>query len=130
MAEDKILLEGMVFYAYHGADPAERRLGQRFVVDLELWVDLRRPGRTDRLEDTVNYSQVFRAVREVVEGPPRDLLEALAQAIADRVLEGFPVEAVRVRVKKPQVAIKGSVLSYAGVEIYRRRDGTAPTDPG
>ncbi|MCI0903025.1 MAG: dihydroneopterin aldolase, partial [Chloroflexi bacterium] len=64
----------------------------------------------------------YRAVRDVMEGEPRNLLEAAAQAIADRILSEFPVESVAVRVKKPHPPIRGSVIENATVEIMRRRE--------
>ena len=118
---DKILLTGMAFYGYHGVRPEEKELGQRFVVDLELELDLSAPGSSDDLRDTVDYSRVYRAVKEVVEGPSRDLLESLAEETARVTLSSFPVEGVRVRVTKPHVSIRGALLDGAGVEIYRRR---------
>lgn len=111
----------MSFYAYHGVSPEERALGQRFLVDLEVEVDLRRPGQSDHLQDTVNYAQLYGVVREVMEGPPRNLLEALAEGVAQRVLQTFPVAGVRVRVSKPAVPIKGAILSTARVEVCRKR---------
>lgn len=118
---DWIHLEGMVFYGYHGVDPAEKQLGQRFLVDLSVAFDLRRAGHSDDLADTVNYAHLYRLAREVGEGPSCNLLEAVAQRIADRVLAETTVPAVRVRVRKPGVAIKGSILAAATVEITRRR---------
>ncbi len=121
VARDRVLLEGMVFYGYHGANPAERTLGQRFIVDLEVELDLRTAGQSDDLAHTADYSAMYAAVREVVEGPPRNLLESVAEAIARRILGSFAVDAVRVRVRKPEVPIRGSVLAHAAVEIYRER---------
>ena len=125
MSDDRIRLEGMVFYGFHGVEPAEREVGQRFVVDLEVDLDLRVAGASDDVGDTVNYSQLYRAVQEITEGPSRNLLENLAEGIAQRVLDGFGVESVRVRVKKPEAPIRGSVLAYAGVEIYRTKADAA-----
>ena len=121
MPQDRIQLEGMVFYGFHGIDPAERELGQRFVVDLEAYQDLRPAGLSDDPQDTTSYSQIYRVVKEIVEGPAHHLLESLAEAIAQRVLGDFEVDSVRIRVRKPQVPIKGSVLSHAGVEVFRDR---------
>jgi 7,8-dihydroneopterin aldolase/epimerase/oxygenase len=118
---DRIVLQGMQFYGYHGVNPEERALGQPYVVDLTVELDLRTPGGTDRLEDTVNYSRLYRVAREVVEGTPRNLLEAVAEGIAGRLLGEFPVQAVQVRVKKPRPPIKGAVVEHAAVEIYRTR---------
>ena len=122
-ASDRILLRGMVFYGYHGVNPEEKALGQRFVVDAALERDLSAAGKSDDLQETVNYAAAYQAVKAVVEGESRDLLEAVAQDIADALLDGFDISAAWVRVKKPEVAIKGSVLDYMGVEIRRERQG-------
>jgi dihydroneopterin aldolase len=119
---DEILLEGMRFYAYHGVNPEERTLGQRFTVDVVLAVDLRRAGQSDDLADTVSYSAVYKLVRQIVEGEPRQLIEAVAEEIAAAILAGFaPVASVAVTVRKPEVAMKGSMLDAAGVRITRSR---------
>lgn len=119
---DWIILEGMRFYGFHGVNPEERVLGQEYLVDLAVEMDLGRAGRSDRLEDTISYTHIYRAVKEVMEGEPRNLLEAAAQSIADRVLSDFPVDSVAVRVKKPHPPIRGSVIEKATVEIFRRRE--------
>ena len=119
---DRIVLEGMRFYGFHGVNPEERVLGQEYLVDLAVEIDLGRAGRSDRLEDTISYAHIYRAVRDVMEGEPRNLLEAAAQSIADRILSEFPVESVAVRVKKPHPPIRGSVIENATVEIMRRRE--------
>jgi dihydroneopterin aldolase len=119
---DRIVLEGMRFYGFHGVNPEERVLGQEYLVDLTVEMDLGRAGRSDRLEDTISYAHIYRAVKEVMEGEPRNLLEAAAQSIADRVLADFPVDSVAVRVKKPHPPIRGSVIETATVEILRRRE--------
>jgi dihydroneopterin aldolase len=119
---DRIRLEGMQFYGYHGVLPEEQRLGQRFVVDVEVELDLRKAGHSDRLEHTVNYSEIYRAVQEVVEGPSRRLIEAVAEAIAERVCATCGTGhsgTVRVRVAKPCAPIRGSILSTVAVEIER-----------
>ena len=119
---DRILLTGMTFYGYHGVRTPEKELGQRFVVDLEMEFDLSAAGRSDDLNDTVNYSQVYRVVKEIMEGPSRNLLETLAEETAQGVLSAFPVAGVRVRVTKPHVSIRGATLDGSGVEIYRIRN--------
>ncbi len=122
MTEDRLVLAGMRFFGYHGTLPAERELGQPFVVDVELHCDLRAAGTTDDLGQTVDYSAVYRQVRAVVEGPPVGLTETVAERIAGLILARHArVEAVRVRVVKPQVRLDGGVLAGSGVEIVRRR---------
>lgn len=118
---DRIILEGMRFYGFHGNNPEERVLGQPYLVDLAVELDLSRAGESDKLADTINYSELYRAVKAVLEGTPRNLLESLAQEVARRVLADFPAEAVTVRVKKPSPPIKGSVIAQAAVEVHRRR---------
>ena len=121
-ATDEILLEGMRFYAYHGVNPEEQALGQRFTVDIVLAVDLRQAGQSDELANTVSYSAVYKVVRGIVEGEPRKLIEAVAESIASEILESFPlVEQVTVTVRKPDVPMKGSMLDAAGVRITRWR---------
>jgi len=120
---DRISLEGMVIHGRHGTLPAERELGQPFVVDVELCLDLRPAGISDDLEKTVDYGEVHRLVRENVEGPPVGLTETVAERIAASVLEEHPlVEVVRVKVAKPHVRLDDTVLSGSAVEIFRRRD--------
>lgn len=118
---DKIVLEGMIFYGFHGASSAEQEVGQRFIVDLEVEFDLSAAGLSDDIADTIHYTRLFTLAKEILEGPSRKLLENVAETIASRMLSEYPIDAVRVRVKKPEAPIKGSVLSYAGVDIMRRR---------
>ncbi|HWE63520.1 MAG TPA: dihydroneopterin aldolase [Chloroflexota bacterium] len=120
MDDDCIFLEQMVFFGYHGAYAAERELGQRFVVDLALGVDLYPAGKSDQLDDTVNYVRVYDVVRGVVEGPPCNLLETVAQRIAEAVLAEERIQWCRVRLAKPGVAIRGALAGVA-VQITRRR---------
>jgi dihydroneopterin aldolase len=116
----------MRFYAYHGVNPEEQTLGQRFTVDVVLAVDLRQAGQSDELANTVSYSAVYKVVRGIVEGEPRKLIEAVAESITSEILESFPlVERVTVTVRKPDAPMKGSMLDAAGVRIRRwRSDGS------
>ncbi|MGQ9559016.1 MAG: dihydroneopterin aldolase [Candidatus Oleimicrobiaceae bacterium] len=115
---DVIRLSNMVFYAYHGVDDNERDAGQRFEVDVELATDLRLPGQTDRLRDTIDARQVYRVVEEVVIQGDFRLVEALAENIAAALLENFAVHGVVVRVRKPFAPIPG-VCDGIEVEIAR-----------
>lgn len=122
MNDDKILLEGMIFHGYHGTLDAERDLGQRFVVDLTMYLDLAPAGRSDDLSLTVDYGEAHRRAREIVEGEPVDLTETLAERIAATLLADHSiVESVRVKVAKPQVRLEGTVLEGSAVEILRHR---------
>ena len=119
MSSDRIILNGMQFYGFHGVNPEERTLGQPYLVDLEVELDLRPAGESDKLEDTVSYTQLYRIAQRVMEGPPKNLLEAAAEAIAQQTLDEFPVNSVRVQVRKPRPPIRGSSIDHAAVEIYR-----------
>ncbi|MEN6389026.1 MAG: dihydroneopterin aldolase [Syntrophomonas sp.] len=115
---DKIAAKGMRFHACHGVSPQEKQSPQPFIVDVELSLDLTRACRSDHIEDTVDYGAVFNCVQNIVEGPSFNLLEALAQAIADRLLADFEIEAVKVRVKKPEAPVEGD-FEYFSVIIER-----------
>ncbi|MDQ6709514.1 MAG: dihydroneopterin aldolase, partial [Candidatus Dormibacteraeota bacterium] len=67
----RLILEGLEGFAYHGNNPAETKLGQTFVVDLEVVTDTRQAAATDRIEDTVNYPTLEKIARRILEGPPR-----------------------------------------------------------
>jgi dihydroneopterin aldolase len=111
----------MEFYGYHGVLPEERKLGQRFRVDVELSLSLAEAGISDDLTQTVNYAGVYQVIREQVEGPPKQLLEALAESLAQSILGRFePVKEVKVSVHKPEAPIPG-VLADVGCEIRRER---------
>ena len=123
MAPDTISLVGITLYGYHGVRAEERTLGQRFVVNVDLDADLRHAAATDALESTVNYSEVYALVAEIVEGDPVNLLETLGERIIRTVFDRFAeIERARVRIAKPGVAIAGSVLREASVTINRTRD--------
>ena len=119
---DKILLKGLAFYGHHGVSPHEKALGQRFIVDVTMECDARAAGLSDDLADAVDYVPAYEIVKAVMEGESKDLIESVAEDIAGQILETLNVSAVRVTIKKPEVVIRGSILSYAGLEIYRRRE--------
>jgi dihydroneopterin aldolase len=115
-----IELLGLVVFGHHGYLEEERRLGQRFLVD--LWVDVEEnASENDRIEDTVDYRRLARVVREVFAGPERLLLEGLAGTIADDLLARHErISRVRVRVRKPDVVLDPPV-EHAAVILERAR---------
>ncbi len=119
MRNDRIILSNMVFYGYHGVFEAEKELGQRFEVDVELVTDLSIPGQTDDLEQSINYVDVYTIVQDIVEGRTYNLIEAVAENIAGEILSAYSVEQVVVRVRKANVPI-GGVISHVEVEITRQ----------
>ncbi|WP_019244483.1 MULTISPECIES: dihydroneopterin aldolase [Bacillus] len=118
---DKIYVNEMEFYGYHGVFSEETKLGQRFKVDLMVELDLSEAGNTDDLTRSVNYGDLYNACREIVEGEPYKLVEAVAEKIASSILEMFPlVQICTVKVIKPDPPIPGHYKSVA-VEIKRSR---------
>ncbi|MFL2645575.1 MAG: dihydroneopterin aldolase [Dehalococcoidia bacterium] len=119
MNTDKIILSEMEFYGYHGVNQEEKIQGQKFVVDLEINCSLLLPGQTDDLNDTVNYSQVYKLIKSIVEGPSQNLIESVAENIAYRILNETSADEVTVKVAKLQPPIKGSQIKSAAAQITR-----------
>ncbi len=114
-----IELAGLGLFAYHGVNEDERRDGQRFVFD--VWLEVPDgTGASDRIEDPIDYREVAALVREISDGRQFRLLEALAAALAETMLERFPVDAARVRVRKPEVRLEPPV-EFSAVTVERRR---------
>jgi dihydroneopterin aldolase len=120
VSQDHVRLLDIVLFAHLGVTEAEREVGQRLHLDVELQVDLEVASRTDALGDTVNYEGVYREVVRLAEGSRYRLLESLAGSLVRGLLAAFPADEVRVRVRKPNVPFAGS-LACAEVEIVRRR---------
>jgi dihydroneopterin aldolase len=114
-----IELHGIILHGYHGVLDEERRDGQRFLVDVELDLEHERAARSDAIEDTVDYRGVVARVREISDARAYHLLEAFSAAVADALLEDWPVSAVRVRVRKPD-AVLDPPVEYAAVSVERR----------
>ena len=119
--QDQIILKGMIFYGYHGVNPEERLVGQKFVVDVTVECSLLKPSLSDMVSDTVSYSDLFKTVKSIVEGPPHNLLESVAKNISDSILLSYDVESISVTIKKPDVPINGANLDYAGVTLTRTK---------
>jgi dihydropteroate synthase/dihydroneopterin aldolase len=119
-AEANIIhLKGMEFYAYHGVLPEEQELGQRFVVDVDLYPEKWVKDK-DCLENTINYAAVYEVIKTCVEKERYKLLESLAEEIAARILAGFACELIRVEIHKPNAPLPG-VFRDVSVEIFRGR---------
>ena len=119
--QDQIILKGMIFYGYHGVNPEERLVGQKFVVDVTVECSLLKPSSSDIVGDTVSYSDLFKTVKSIVEGPPHNLLESVAKNISDSIILGYDIESISVTIKKPDVPINGANLDYAGVTLTRTK---------
>lgn len=118
MNYDVIRINNMVFHAFHGVEESEKIEGQRYEVDVELFLDLRKPARSDQLEDTIDYREVYEVVEEIVVEGEYNLVETMAEDMASSILDKFNVKEVLVRVRKPHVPLRGI---SDGVEIEIRR---------
>jgi len=116
---DRMTLRRMVFYGYHGVFPEENKLGQTFIVDLDLRLDLSQAARSDDVADTVNYAEIHGLVKGIVEGAPVKLIEALADKIATAVLGTYTIiHEAEVAVTKPNPPFD---ITFDGVTVSLRR---------
>ncbi|WP_374968022.1 2-amino-4-hydroxy-6-hydroxymethyldihydropteridine diphosphokinase [Terrabacter sp. BE26] len=119
---DRIVLQGVSAQGHHGVLDVEKRDGQTFLVDVTMWCDLERAGRSDRLAATVNYAEVADAVVARITGPSFDLIERLAEVIADDVLRHDLVDSVEVVVHKPEAPVG---QPFTDVQVCVQRVGGA-----
>lgn len=119
---DTIILAGIQFRGHHGDSEAERTVGGRFEVDIEIAHDCSQAGDSDALPDTVDYYAVHQRVMQIGQNERHRLVETLAERIAAAVLAEFSAEAVTVRARKLMPPLDG-IVAYAGVEITRWRPG-------
>ena len=126
MKTDKIILKGMSFYGYHGVSKIERKTGHKFYMDIEMVLDLAGAGKTDNLAKTIDYPQVYSLVKEIQSKKKYHLMEALAEDIANALLNKCDkLNEITVKVRKPQVPV-GGLVEYVEVEITRLRKQEEP----
>ena len=125
---NQIHLKGMSFFGYTGAFAIEKRHGQFFIVDVTLGFSSLGAIKSDILEETVNYAEVFAVIKKVVEEMRFDLIERLAGEIVTCVLTEFTsIDAIEVRVSKPQAPVVGTFESMS-VQIFRDRAAFRKTE--
>jgi 7,8-dihydroneopterin aldolase/epimerase/oxygenase len=118
---DAIFVNGLVLHAYHGVMPHEGKVGQPFVLDIVLDIDLTEASRTDKLRHTVSYELLVRTVSEAFCAHRYRLVEAAAGAVADAVLDRYPpLRSIRITVRKPHAPI-AATFDDVGVTITRAR---------
>ena len=120
MSSDRIAVRGIQAYGHHGVYAEERAAGQPFLVDVVLAVDLAPAGSSDDVADTVHYGELAQQVVGAVENDPVDLLETLAERVADLALAYPLVQEVEVTVHKPEAPV-GVPFEDVAVTIVRRR---------
>jgi dihydroneopterin aldolase len=118
---DRIALNEMVFYAYHGVRETEQKQGQRFIVNFTAELDFAEAAQSDDLNKTVSYSEVYKHIRHIMESHQYRLLERLSyQIIKELFIEFERLDYIEIEIKKPSVPIPG-VLASASVTMSRYR---------
>lgn len=118
---DKIIVKDLKLFCYHGVNPEEKVDGQNFVFDIEAFLDLQLPCKTDNVDDTVSYAKIIKTVRRVAQSEKNDLLEYVAQRVVDELFDEFSkIEKIVLTLKKPEAPIKAD-FSYVAVQIERVR---------
>jgi dihydroneopterin aldolase len=119
---DTVFVSGLLIHAHHGVMEHEAKVGQRFVLDLELALDLKAAARSDKLADTVSYAAIVETASRSFTAQSHRLVEAAAGAVADALLATFAaVSSVRVTVRKPHAPI-AAVFADVGVTLVRARE--------
>lgn len=117
---DRITLTGVGVVGYHGVLDSEKEAGQPFFVDITMFTNFKRAAQSDSVENTVNYAEVAELIRDVIMGDSLDLIETLAEQIAEAVLERFPLAAVELTVHKPKAPIE---VTFSDVSVTVFREG-------
>lgn len=120
-SDDTIFVTGLLIHAHHGVMPHESKVGQRFMIDLELSLDLGNAVQSDKLADSISYSAIVDTATRVFTARHYKLIEAAGGAVADAILKKFPkAKAIKVTVRKPHAPI-AAIFGDAGVTIVRSR---------
>lgn len=119
---DRISIRRIGVFAYHGVYEEEGRLGQRFYISIDAYLDLRPAGRADDLEKSVSYADIAARVQEIAVGQRYQIIEALAEAVATDLLRAFPlIEDISITVEKPAAAV-AAILDAISVTVHRRQE--------
>ena len=121
---DKILIRNLKIFAYHGVNPEEKMQGQNFILDIDAFVDISVPCKTDNVDDTVSYAEIIEETVRIFTSRKDDLVERAAERVSESLFERFEkIQALRILLKKPDAPIDAD-FEYVGVEIERnRKDG-------
>ncbi|MDP4144642.1 MAG: 2-amino-4-hydroxy-6-hydroxymethyldihydropteridine diphosphokinase [Bacillota bacterium] len=116
---DKIYIKDLEIYGYHGVNPEEKAMGQRFLISLDISIDLKHAGESDNIEETINYAEVCYNVEKEFNKQKYNLIEAAAEHLADYLLLNYEqIKEIKVLIKKPWAPI-GKPIDYAAVEVKR-----------
>ena len=116
---DIIRLNGLTVFGHYGVSPAEREVGQKIQLDIELYTDLSEACQSDALKDTINYEAVYALVVEAASGTQHRLLESMGEDICYQLLKSFPVSTVTIALRKLNLPFPNSLTN---VEICLTRE--------
>jgi dihydroneopterin aldolase len=117
---DFIRLKDITIFGFYGVSPQEREVGQKIQIDLDLYADLSAACASDSLQDTINYESVYTSVMEVVGAGKRyRLLETLGEEICDIVIRKYPVDKVKIRLRKLNLPFPNNL---SNIEIRLTRE--------
>ena len=119
---DSITVKNLKLFAFHGVNEFEKNDGQFFFIDIEAYLDLTVPCKSDNVDDTVSYAKIIKTARSVFCEQTDDLIERAAQRVADALLLSFSeINRIIIEVKKPDAPVKAD-FDYVSVKIERSRD--------
>ncbi len=123
MTADRIAVRNLALFAYHGVFEGEQEIGQRFYLDVVVEADLKPAASADAVDKTVDYAALVKVVSEAFGEKRQKLLETLAERVAGRIFEKFPIaQAVEVTIRKPSAPIE-AVFDCVEIQIRRTRNG-------
>lgn len=115
-----IFLKNISIYAYHGVHPQEAKVGNNFIIDLKLKIDIRKPMETDDINDAVSYADIYETVSQEMANPSK-LLENVASRIIRRIFKDYPaIESIKLKLAKQNPPMGADILG-AGIEIHCTR---------
>ncbi len=118
---DKIYINGLKIFAYHGVNPEEKEAGQEFVLDVAMYADITLARKSDDLNDTVNYAKARKVINSAMVDNTYDLIERAADEVAEKLLENFPkIQKVKVLLKKPNAPMSCK-FDFVAVEVTAER---------
>ena len=118
---DKIIVKNLKIYCFHGVNPEEKENGQKFIFDITAFLDLSEPCKSDDVNDTVSYAKIIKSVTRIATAEKNDLLERVAERVANGLFEDFPkIQKLKITLKKPEAPINAD-FDYVAVKIERER---------
>ena len=119
---DKIIIKDLEVYAFHGVHSEEKKLGQMFIVSVDIFTDLKQAAQTDDLLNTIHYGYVCKDIERVMSSFDYNLIETVAYKIIETLMEKYPtINSIKASVKKPWAPL-GKHLKYVAIEIERTRE--------